>query len=310
MSGAQTLDVVVPTFRRTDLLRLCLESFVSADPVSRLQWRVTVVDNASGDDTPDVVRGFMERFPDRFTYLHEARRGKSAAVNAGIQASSADLIGLIDDDERIAARWLAVVERSFESATVQYIGGSCYGSWVSPRPPWCPPPGFEGVISVDDAADLPTGPVPFERDEGLFLRGGNSVYRRTVFDIIGLLAEDLGRLDTGLGSCEDEDVFRRLKRAGLHGLFDPELAVWHHVPPQRLTRAYHRRWARDQARSLAQLERRYPSDVARVGRIPRWRVGATIRGLRRVFSPSPAERFAAELRCWSLYGYIDGAYRK
>lgn len=309
MSASPRLEVIVPTFQRTDLLRLCLESFVASDPVENLAWHVTVVDNASDDDTPNVVKSFTDRHPDRFSYLYEAKRGRSAAINAGIRATTSDLVGLIDDDERVTAPWLGVVERTFRSDAIHYAGGPCLGSWVAAKPEWCPPPGYEGVLSVDDSSTLPDGPVPFDADERLFLRGGNSVFRRSVFDAIGLLAEDLGRLHVGLGSCEDEDIFRRLRRSGQHGVFDPALAIWHHVPPARLTRSYHRRWARDQARSLARLERRYPPAAARLGRVPRWRVGATVRGLLHLFNANPAERFAAELRCWTLLGYVEGAYR-
>ena len=57
MLARVTIDVVIPTYNRVDLLRDCLEHLARQDE----PHRVIVVDNGSSDGTVEMVR---ERFPE------------------------------------------------------------------------------------------------------------------------------------------------------------------------------------------------------------------------------------------------------
>jgi glycosyltransferase involved in cell wall biosynthesis len=301
-----SIDILIPTFNRSHILGGCLESFFAADPVMSMDWRVTVVDNNSTDRTKEIVYSFSAKFGEKVRYLFEPRPGKSAALNCGIAASDRVLIGMIDDDELIDRTWLTVVEDCFQAQEVDYIGGPYIGLWRTERPEWLPP-GYAGVLSADDPALLPPRRESFA-DENLFLRGGNAVVRRRLFDRVGLYAENLGRFAQGLGSCEDHDMLKRLKTSGACGLFVPELIIHHIVPPERVTRGYFRKWAWDRSLSLAKMDRIAPQNVAYFGRIPRYLIGQTLRGTPRLLFGNSAVRFAAELDWRSLIGFIYGAY--
>ena len=71
-----TADVVIPTWRASDLLRRCLFA-LRADHSSK---RVIVVDNASGDGTAAFVRG---EFPEVTLVELPENVGFGRAVNAG-----------------------------------------------------------------------------------------------------------------------------------------------------------------------------------------------------------------------------------
>jgi glycosyltransferase involved in cell wall biosynthesis len=301
-----SLDILIPTFNRSHMLGGCLESFFAADPVSGMDWRVTVIDNNSADATKEVVHAFSAKFGARVRYLFEPRPGKSLALNCGIAASDRLLIGMIDDDELIDRTWLTVVEDCFQNPELDYIGGPYLGLWRTQRPEWLPP-GYAGVLSADDPAQLPPQRTSFA-DESLFLRGGNAVVKRALFDRVGLYDANLGRFATGLGSCEDHDMFTRLKTGGAAGLFVPELIIHHIVPPERVTRSYFRRWVWDRSLSLAQMNRLSRENVAHFGKIPRYMIGKTLRSTAGLVSGNAAARFAAELEWRSLLGFIYGAY--
>src|SRR5579862_2754207 len=152
------LDLLIPTFNRADMLRECLESVVRS--TASCDWRVTVIDNNSSDNTKDVVKTFDNA---RVRYLFESSQGKSAALNAGIQASDCDVIGMIDDDERLHPEWFDTAAKWMQDSRVDYIGGPYFGLWLAERPNWLPE-GFDGVISADDPARIPQTSVPFPDD--------------------------------------------------------------------------------------------------------------------------------------------------
>src|SRR3954469_8295858 len=94
------LDVIIPTYNRCELLERTLASLLAAEVPTGLDARVTVVDNNSRDRTREVVEGWQERFGGRLGYVFGGgARGRPPAVNAGILATSGDLVGIIDDDE-------------------------------------------------------------------------------------------------------------------------------------------------------------------------------------------------------------------
>src|SRR5688500_13805411 len=93
------LDVIVPTYNRQDLLPLALNSLFAAEIPAGLDVTVTVVDNNSTDGTRQVIESLRERLGERIQYCFEVQQGRSHALNAGIAATSGDLVGIIDDDE-------------------------------------------------------------------------------------------------------------------------------------------------------------------------------------------------------------------
>ena len=100
--GSLTLDVIIPTYNRAALLKHTLESLLAALPPVGLAVQITVVDNNSSDDTPQVVAQYQERFARaglKLDYLFEPQQGRSHALNRGIAETHGTLIGLIDDDE-------------------------------------------------------------------------------------------------------------------------------------------------------------------------------------------------------------------
>jgi glycosyltransferase involved in cell wall biosynthesis len=93
-----TVSVVIPTFRRDDLLERCLRGVLTQDwPAELLQ--VCVVDDADSKTTPDVIGRIALEHPHHQVLLFGGgRRGPAAARNTGWQAATGDIIAFIDDD--------------------------------------------------------------------------------------------------------------------------------------------------------------------------------------------------------------------
>lgn len=302
------LDVVVPTYNRSGLLRAALSSLLRATVPEGLQVSILVVDNNSVDDTPEVVREMQTGAPVEVRYLRETKQGLSHSRNRGISDGDGELIGFIDDDEEIDQSWYQVVAREFADPATEFIGGPYLANWVSPAPDWLPP-GYHAAIGA-----VPPKPRSVFNDEfGANLMGGNAVVRRTVFDRIGPYSTRLGRSGKGLLSEEDAEFCRRLKEHSIRGIYVPDLVIYHYIAPERLTRSYHRRWAYWRAVSQGILDRELKEPVSYFFGIPRHRIGRAIRSL----FAMPAHLlkkngkgyvFADELATWDLIGFIHGKH--
>ncbi len=308
MSFPATLDVVIPTYNRKELLAKTLASLAQAIKPAGLAVSVIVVNNNSTDGTEEAVAAVVAGFPMPLRHVLEVQQGSSSARNAGITAGTAELIAFVDDDEEVDTDWLVVIAREFQDAAIEFIGGPYLPKWVTPVPDWLPP-GYHAAIGA-----IPPKPRgSYNAGNGGNLMGGNAVLRRSVFERVGLYALHLGRSGKGLLSEEDADMFRRILAAGIQGVYVPELTIRHYIAPERLTRAYHRRWVYWRAASQGVLDRTNPDPaIATLFGVQRYRFRQAVRGLAGALvirmRGRKAEAFGRELAAWDLAGFVYGKY--
>ncbi len=304
------LDVIIPTYNREDLLKLTLQSLFAARVPAGLEVKVTVVDNNSKDGTKKLVQSFKDRFGDRIQYCFESQQGRSHALNAGVASTAGELVGMIDDDEEIDSTWCEIVFEAFSSRDIDFIGGPYVPRWSMPAPAWVPQQ-YGGVIGWVDGGEVE---APFDDSYPGILMGGNAVFKRSVLEKVGLYKTWLGRTDTRLMSGEDEDLYHRLLAAGAKGVYLPNLIIYHHVPPERLTKKYFRRWCFWRGVSLGLLDRKRKLPCPYLFGIPRWHYRQAARGLISkvtelfVKPPDPARAFARELEIWDCIGLFYGRH--
>ncbi len=95
--GPPSLEVVIVSYKSEGLLADCLSS-LREHPPAAATMRVHVVDNASGEQLPAMVRA---RFPEvKLTVLDE-NAGFSAANNVALGQASADFVLVLNSDTRI-----------------------------------------------------------------------------------------------------------------------------------------------------------------------------------------------------------------
>jgi glycosyltransferase involved in cell wall biosynthesis len=243
----------------------------------------------------------------RLRYVKETKQGLSHARNAGIAAGRGDLIGFIDDDEQIDRTWYEVIEREFRDSAVEFIGGPCQPLWGANPPDWLPPghPSVIGVVSPQSYSDYN------ENFPGI-LMGGNAVIRRSVFQRVEGYSPRLGRTNKGLLSVEDAEFYRRLSQNGVRGRHVPDLIIHHYVPPERLTKKYHRRWCFWHGVSLGLLDKTDPRPVVYFAGVPRYLIGSVVRSLystpRNLLAGKAGEAFENELAFWDLAGFFYGKH--
>ncbi len=234
-----TISVVIATYNRAALLRECLEqlrtqAFLPGD-------EVVVADNASTDETPQVIERAAREFPVPLRYVHETAPGKSPALIAGIGASHGEVIALTDDDVLVAPDWIATVRRLFANPMLSLVGGRVEPRWERPAPSWLMQPDrvpYGRMMS-------PLALLHYGDPQDLGARtavGANMSVRRSVVDAVGGFAPNLGRFRGTLLCGEDHDFCQRVQAAGFRCEYRPELRVRHWVPAERVTVGYYLRW--------------------------------------------------------------------
>ena len=212
----QHVDIIIPNYNGLKVLVPCLES-ISEQSYQLIN--VIIVDNGSSDGTALFVQ---ENFPEIQLIVLPKNLGFSAAVNAGIAAGSSPLIFLLNNDTELetscldqlikaagslvdydffAPKMLSYHEREFlDGAGDGYLrGGAGYRLGT-----------MEKDSEVYDQAKPVFGAC-----------GGAVLYRRSLFDRVGLLDEDF------FAYLEDVDLNLRINRAGLRGYYTPKAVVYH-----------------------------------------------------------------------------------
>ena len=302
------LDVVIPTYNRQQSLARTLGSLQKARVPNGLTVGITVVDNNSSDETRSVVESWRQELSG-VSYVFENKQGRSFALNAGINATSGELIGFIDDDEEVEESWYESVYDAFTRGDVDFIGGPYIPNWEVEPPNWLPRK-YCGVIGDIQAGDRI---VPFDESYPGILMGGNAVLKREILNTVGLYMTSVSRKGKKLLAGEDEDMYQRLLKAGAKGLYLPHLKIFHHIPAERLTKSYFRRWCFWRGVSSGVLDRQQPADVRYLFGVPRYLYGAAARGMfsnvASVFSSTDASyRFTNELASWDLAGFFYGKH--
>jgi glucosyl-dolichyl phosphate glucuronosyltransferase len=231
------VSVVIPTYNRAEELRATLQSLANvAHPGA---WEVIVVNNNSTDHTASLLEQATEAYPVPLRALHEQIQGRSAALNTGVLAAHGDVIALTDDDIRFDRNWLVEAVAGVDRFNGEYIGGKILPLWPpTTRPSWS---SMESARqrSVLGLVDYGNEAFPFDNRPPV---GGNMAMRRDVIERVGLWNNDIGRKAGTLLGQEQREWCIRARRAGLRGVYVPEMLVHHVVPSSRLTRKYFYRW--------------------------------------------------------------------
>ncbi len=210
------VTVVIPNWNGERFLSSCLGSLREQ---SFEDFETILVDNGSTDGSV----AFVERnYPEVRVLPLGENRGFSAAVNAGIRASHAEYVALLNNDTETDPRWL---EALVEAADGYPEAGFFASKLVD----------FDDRRILDGAGDvLRRSGLPYrlghgepdrgQYDEVTFVFGacaGAAMYKRSMLDDVGLFDEDF------FANCEDGDLSFRAQLAGYRCLYVPGSVVYH-----------------------------------------------------------------------------------
>jgi len=232
------VSVVVCTYNRPALLTRTVESLF-AQKIDAASFEILVVDNNSSDNTPAVVASLQTKSPVTLRYIHEPRQGNAYARNTGVEHAEAPIIGFIDDDVVAAKNWVDTIKSAFDRhPQLSFVGGKVLPLWDSDPPSWLTRSHWAPLALLDYGDDEKeiAGLMP------LGLLTANIAFKKEVFAEGSRFSPSLQRVKDSIGSMEDTEYLMRLCRSGRVGRYLPQLITWGVIDPERLTKAYHRRW--------------------------------------------------------------------
>lgn len=207
---------MIPNWNGQSLLPICLSSLRRQ---SFRDFETLVVDNGSTDGSRELLARDLPEV--RVISLGE-NRGFSAAVNAGIRASDAEYVALLNNDTEQDVGWLAELVAAAD-ATPQA------GSFASKLLDFGDRRVLDGAGDVLRRSGLPYRLGHGEIDRGQYDRprfvfgacAAAALYRRSMLEEIGLFDEDF------FAYCEDGDLSFRAQLSDYRCLYAPKAVVYH-----------------------------------------------------------------------------------
>lgn len=183
---------------------------------------VLVVDDGSKDA---IISKTAERFPGAGAIRLPKQNGFCRAVNAGIAATSAPVLELLNDDTIVHPGWAKSALPHFQDPNIAAVAplvlqmaqggeplidsaGDCY---------------FLGGVAGKRFHGLPLREVALQREKVFGVSGSSGFYRRAALEQVKRLPEEFGAY------FEDVDLSFRLRWHGYECLFEPGSRVSHHV---------------------------------------------------------------------------------
>ncbi len=216
-----TITVAVPTYRRADAVRRCVESLFAQ---TRVPDEIVIVDSSEDDATQVALAAYMTRI----RYIrHKSRLILPIARNRCIEAASTDLIAFIDDDAVAEKTWVRAIVDEFEKHPD--LGGVT-GPTINATADLVP---LEPLIRDSTRRNriLPWGEVrsdsrrwvPPQTQEVTSMPGGNMAFPLALLRDIGGFDE---QLDTP-SFREETDVEFRILARGKKFAYAPGAYAWH-----------------------------------------------------------------------------------
>lgn len=212
------VDVLLVTHNSRALLERCLVSVFAHTPAEL--FSLLVIDNASGDDTPQFLSECRSRYSSQHfsTYRTDENLGFCRAANLAASKTSAERIVFLDDDCEVSSNWLEQLLSHLSDTTIglvspklMYPNGMIFSAGF-----------YSQAMHCIGRGELDLGQHSVVR-ECEAMPGPCWLLRREIF-------ERIGGFDEQFYPCQFEDIDYciRLTNAGLTIICDGRATAIHH----------------------------------------------------------------------------------
>lgn len=209
------VSVVIPNYNGEKYIKNCLISLFNQ---SLRPDEIIIVDNNSSDKSVEII----EEFKEKVTLVKlNTNKGFSVAVNEGIKRAKSEFVALLNNDTELDKEWLQQLYLAINKDENIF---SCCSKMLR----------YDNRNIIDDVGDeynilgwaTKTGDgknsSDYVEDRYIFSScAGAAIYRRKIFDEIGLFDENF------FAYYEDVDISYRANIYGYKNLFASKAIVYH-----------------------------------------------------------------------------------
>ncbi len=144
------LSICIPTYNRASFLQECLESIVTQykNPDVFEQVEIVISDNASDDDTTNVVENFQKQFSNISYYRNDTNVGFDKNILNVVEKSTGTYIFTLWDDDALFPDTLAYIIKELTDTTCSYFFLNSWGYNRQLTAPASAQPAFEPFKKV------------------------------------------------------------------------------------------------------------------------------------------------------------------
>ncbi|MDD5866133.1 MAG: glycosyltransferase family A protein [Lachnospiraceae bacterium] len=133
------LQIIVTAYNVDKYVAECLESILNQK--THYSYLVTVVNDGSTDKTPEILRSYQTKYPERMEVINQENRGFSGARNAALKVLKGRYITFLDSDDVMPE---SAIEALLEKAdgkdiiqggwyTFEHLGGGRRRKFINSR---------------------------------------------------------------------------------------------------------------------------------------------------------------------------------
>ena len=231
-----SISVVLCCYNSAERLPETLRHLSEQRVPAGLTWEILVIDNASTDDTPQLVQEFSTQHSQLSVRLiHEPQLGAGHARQRGMSEAAHKVILFVDDDNWLASDYLAILAETLrDHQEISGLGGTSSAFCEGPEPPWLAR--YQGWYALTR--------TPADREllrEETFLWTAGAAFRRSALDRANALGLPLlvsGRRGNSLEAGEDDELCHLVRLAGGKLYRHSGMHFTHYLPARRLTWDY------------------------------------------------------------------------
>lgn len=241
LSDYPLVTVIIPVRNRPDDISGCLDSLLKLDyPADKIE--IIVVDDASYDNTPDVISGFPVKL-----LKNHVRRQASYSRNLAAEEARGDILAFIDSDCTADPAWLKALVPAFMDEKNGAVGGKV-DSWFDKK-------AIDRYEKSSSSLNMGNRSRSSKEEGNFFyLPTCNLLVRRELF-------LELGGFNIDMTVGEDVDFCWRLKESGNEIEYRPAGVVYH-KHRNKLSAFFTRRFQYGTSEPL--LQKKHPDRLKRM----------------------------------------------
>ena len=233
------ITLLICTYNGAPRIEKTLQHILRQKFTKKISWEVIVMDNASSDNTSELVKKAWNNPDIPFKLIREDRPGKHNALETGFLTAKFDVVCIVDDDNRINEKYVEQVYTIMnDHPEVGLVGGRGIGDFETEPPAWFPT--FEEGYGIG-----PQGKEAGYNDKTHgYLYGASSAVRKEAWQTLhdnGFTLLLSGRKGKTLASGEDMEMCLAIRLLGYRLWYDPEITFEHFMPAGRLNWDYTKR---------------------------------------------------------------------